>query len=210
MFGKDKKYIQINNGINSEYFKFDLIKRKNVRKKLNISENEILLGYVGRLTAVKNPNFMLKILKEINNKNNNYKLILVGDGELKEELIAKGKELKIENKVIFYGNSKNVSELLQAIDIFIMPSLHEGFPISLVEAQATGLKCIVSENVTKKVNITGLVKFISLKENEQYWAEYIIKESRYNRINMNEVIKEKHFDEKEISKQIKEILRKVG
>ena len=148
--------------------------------------------------------------ENINKKNNIYKLILVGDGELKEQLIKKSKQMKIEDKVIFYGNSSNVNELLQAIDLFVMPSLYEGFPISLVEAQTAGLKCIVSDNITKKVNITGLVKFVSLKDDEQIWAENIIKEGNYNRTNMSLIMKEKNFDEKDISKKIKEILEKVG
>ena len=91
-----------------------------------------------------------------------------------------------------------------------MPSLYEGFPISLVEAQTAGLKCIVSDNITKKVNITGLVKFVSLKDDEQIWAENIIKDGNYNRTNMSLIMKEKNFDEKDISKKIKEILEKVG
>lgn len=210
VFGKNKEYIQINNGIDVEKYIFNLKERKYIRKKLNISEEEILLGNVGRLVEAKNPFFLLKILKQINKKNNIYKLILVGDGELKEQLIKKSKQMKIEDKVIFYGNSSNVNELLQAIDLFVMPSLYEGFPISLVEAQTAGLKCIVSDNITKKVNITGLVKFVSLKDDEQIWAENIIKEGNYNRTNMSLIMKEKNFDEKDISKKIKEILEKVG
>lgn len=210
VFGKNEQYIQINNGIDIEKFQFNLVKRNVIRKSLNISEKDILLGNVGRLTDAKNPFFLLEILKEIHKQDDIYKLIFIGDGELKEELIKKSKELKIDDRVIFYGNSTNVNELLQAMDLFIMPSLYEGFPISLVEAQASGLKCIVSDNITAKVNITGLVKFISLKKDEQYWAEYIMKECEYNRISMNEIIKNKNFDEKDISKKIEEILKKVG
>lgn len=151
--------------------------RKDIVKKKSINdikiEGKFVIGNIARLSAVKNQQFLIKIFYEYLNYNSESLLMLVGSGETENELKKMVKMLNIEDKVIFYGNTKKPEELYEIFDCFVLPSLNEGFPITLVEAQAMGLKCFVSENVTKEVNITNNITYISLDASPRKWAEII-------------------------------------
>lgn len=166
MFG-NKKFQVINNGINIEKFKFSKVDRRQIRDKYSITEDYIVLGNVGNLNAQKNQIYILDILASLNSKGK-YKLMLIGEGEKKEEILCKAKELNLTDNVIFVGVTDKVSSFLAAIDIIIMPSLYEGLPLSLIEEQANGLPCIVSNVITKEVNLTEMVYFSSLNDVEEW------------------------------------------
>lgn len=167
-----KNYKIINNGVNFEKFVFNEEKRAKIRSNLGI-QDRFVLGTVGRFTLQKNHKFMIEVFSEYVKINAQSVLMLVGSGELEREVRKTVDRYGLKDKVIFMGQCDNIDELLSAMDMFIMTSFFEGLPFALVEAQASGLKSVVSSAVTKEVNVTGLIKYISLERTAQYWAEKI-------------------------------------
>lgn len=149
----NKDFIVLNNALNLEKFKYNEEKRQKIRMQYNISQDSILIGNIGRFTEQKNQDFLISILKELVNKNSKYKLMIIGDGYLEFKLKQKVEELKITKNVIFTGIVDNTDCFYSAFDVFVLPSLWEGLPVSGLEAQASGLKCLFSENIDKDVII---------------------------------------------------------
>lgn len=166
----NKKHLVIHNGINLEKYKFDKNVRNEYRKKLNIKENEILIGNVGRLSFQKNQLFLLDVFKELDNK---YKLILIGDGEDKDQVIKKIKEYGIKDKVILLEKRPDVNKLLMAMDIFAFPSRFEGLSIAAIEAQASGLPILCSNNVSEDTKVSSYYKCVK-DLNVEEWKKAII------------------------------------
>lgn len=200
---KNKEFMILNNSIDVKNFMFDVEKREKIRKKLNIT-NQFVIGNVGRFQEQKNHNFIIEIFSEILKLNKNSKLLLIGEGELKEKIIQKAKSLNIEKDIIFYGKSNNVNELFQAMDVFLFPSLYEGLGIVLIEAQASGLKCYASQTIPKEVKITDNLKFIDLSKNAKEWAQIIINESKdkYDRKLYNKKVMNTKFNIDEERKRV--------
>lgn len=170
---KNKKIIVCSNGIDINKFVYKNKKNKKIRKEFNISPDTFILGNVATFLPVKNHLFLVDLFYEYHKLNKNSKLLLVGDGPLKEKILSKVKKLEIEDSVIFTGIKDNVEEFYSVFDVFVFPSFSEGFGIVLLEAQTNGLKCYTSTNVSNEVNITGNVEFLSLKKTAKYWAQYI-------------------------------------
>ena len=120
-------------------------------------------------------------------------LVLVGGGD-RTEFEAQAKALKIESSVQFLGVRSDVENILQAIDIFLFPSTNEGLPVTLIEAQASGLKIVASDDISNELNVTGLVNFCSLEKPPRFWANIILKEKLYNRIDTSKMITEANYD----------------
>ena len=137
-------------------------------------ENNFVIGNVGRLHFQKNQTFILDIFKEFLKKCNNAKLVLVGEGKDEIKLKQKASLLGIENKCLFVGKQNNVEQWLSAFDIFLFPSLFEGLPISLLEAQANGIPILTSSNISKEVKINDNCIYYSLKESSINWANKLI------------------------------------
>lgn len=173
MYG-NKPFTVINNGIDTTCYAFNESERQLIREKYNIND-KIVIGHVGNFLEVKNQSFLVDIIKELQNQSDKYILMLIGDGKTKSYVENKALGLGVKDKIIFTGTIKNVSEYLSACDLIVMPSLFEGFPLTLVEEQTNGLKCICSNTITKEVNLTGNVSFISLNENSKVWADAIRK-----------------------------------
>lgn len=159
----------LKNGIDVEKFLFSLDVRKQVREELKIDENACVFGHVGRFAYQKNHSFLLDVFKELSKELNNPKLILVGDGQLRTEMENKVKTLKLDKNVIFTGVRKDIHRMLQAFDYFVFPSLHEGLPVSLIEAQGAGLPCLISDHISQEVDMgLGLVHFLPLKDKHSW------------------------------------------
>lgn len=169
---KNKKYNVINNGININQYSPSTNSRVLIRKKYNLGKNDILIGNVGGFNFQKNQLFSLRILKSLSKE---YKLILIGEGENFKNIKNKIREMELSSRVILTGNVNNVSDYLSAIDIFIMPSRFEGLPFSLVEAQASGLPCIVSDKISRASNLTGKVIYLPITD-VKIWKKKIEKE----------------------------------
>lgn len=171
----NNKVRYIRNAIPIEQYKFNSFTRKRIREKLQIKEDEIVIGHVGRFDYQKNHLYLLDIYKKLIEINPKYKLVLIGDGHLKNIITQRIKELGITDNVILLGSRTDVNELLNAFDVFILPSLFEGLPIVLIEAQANGLNCIVSDRIAREVNISGKIKFLAINDHEiNHWAKLIL------------------------------------
>ena len=178
MYGK-KRFRIVHNCIDTERFLFNPEERMKIRKEYGIDEKELVLGHVGNFNEQKNQIMLLKIVHEIL-KTTNCKCMLIGEGETRKRLEEKCKELKIENTVIFCGVTSAVESYLSAMDIIVMPSIYEGLPLSLIEEQANGLKCVVSSTITKEVDKTGNVVFIVDPNDISMWKSTIIENATYN------------------------------
>lgn len=159
------------NAINCEKFRYTPKQRYNFNTE---NEKFIIFGHIGKFMAAKNHLFLIQIFNEISKKIPQAKLLLIGDGYLKHEIICEIEKYDLATKVILTGLRKDIPQLLNSMDIFIFPSLWEGLPMSVLEAQASGLQCILSENVTKEVALTDLVYYYSLERSPKEWANFII------------------------------------
>lgn len=180
MFGK-RTFTVINNGVNTDLFAFNQYHRARIRSKYNIKDNDIVIGHVGYFTAVKNQSFIVEVFHNLCERHNNYRLILIGDGNDRLKVQERVEQFNIADKVIFTGNIDNVHEFLNAIDIVLMPSLYEGLPLALIEQQANGLPCFVSDRITEEVDKTGNVKFLSLESPISDWVDAITTYSEFNK-----------------------------
>lgn len=172
MFGL-KPFEIINNGVDVEKFSFDKKAREVFRINLALTETDILIGHVGYFMPVKNQSFLVDIFAELAKNDSRYHLVLIGDGAMRTEIEQKVASLGLTNKVTFTGNIDNVSEYLNAIDIIIMPSLYEGLPLTLVEQQANGLQCVVSDTITAEADKTGNLSFLSLQAPISDWVQAV-------------------------------------
>lgn len=161
----------INNAIDLKCYAFREERREQIRRQYGIGPEEMLLGNVGRFVEQKNQTRLLEIFAEAEKKLD-VKLILLGDGELREELKNKAEQLGIAEKVIFAGVVDDVENYLSAMDVFLLPSLYEGLPVVCVEAQAAGLPCLVSANVTREIKLIDRVYFIENGETAK-WCEML-------------------------------------
>lgn len=165
----------INNAIDLDKFKYDENIRKQKREEFGIGEDTKVIGHIGRLVTVKNHLFLIDVFNEVYKKNKNTILILAGEGPLRDTIKDKIKSLNLENNVKLLGIRKDVNELYQAFDVLVLPSLYEGLPVVGIEAQASGLSCILSDAMTRETKILDTSKFISLNETKENWADCIIK-----------------------------------
>ena len=169
-YNSGKVYL-LNNAINVEKFLFNEPIREKVRKNLNIQDNTIVIGHIGRFVKQKNHDFLIDIFNQIHKKNENTILLLVGQGPLQDEIKSKVDILGLNSCVSFLGQRNDVDEMYQAFDVFILPSLYEGLPVVGVEAQSSGLLCIFSDDMTKETKILDSTKFVSLSESADYWSK---------------------------------------
>ena len=162
----------IHNGVDLDVFRYYPEKREEIRKEFSIDDGVTLVGHVGRFEEQKNHAFLLEIFKQLHDKDVNTKLLLVGKGALQEKIQERSAELGIGDAVIFAGVRSDVPHLLSAMDVFAFPSFYEGMPNTVIEAQATGLPCVISDRITREADITGLVEYLPLG-NAQEWAERV-------------------------------------
>jgi len=173
-YDKGKVYL-LNNAIDVDKFKYNEKVRKQKRKELNIKDNQLVIGHIGRFVQQKNHEFLIDIFNEIHKQNKNTILLLAGDGPLKEEIKIKVKELNLEKNVKFLGQRNDANELYQAFDAFVLPSLYEGLPVVGVEAQAAGLPCFFSTDMTKETKVLDEAIFIELVSTPKQWSNTILK-----------------------------------
>lgn len=164
------------------------------RTKFGIEKNAFVVGHVGRFAEVKNHSFLLDIFEKIVMIRKDARLLLVGDGTLRQQMEEKAEKLGIRNRVVFAGICTDVAEILQAMDVFVFPSLYEGMPVSLVEAQVAGLPCIVSERVSRECMLTELVQMVSLNDGASVWADRILLSTARMRKAYGHEIAEQGFD----------------
>ncbi len=174
MFGKKSRDVKIIPlPINCDKCKFDPIFRMEERKKWNVTSNKVI-GHIGRFQTQKNHSRMLDIFSEVVKMDPNYRLMLIGTGNLQAEIIEKIKSLGLDDHVIMMGQVDGACVELSMFDLMLLPSLYEGFPTVLLEAQANGLPILASDTITSTIALTDLITFQSLKESDRVWAETVI------------------------------------
>ena len=196
----DGKVKIIPNAIDVEPFCYSEEVRRQMREELKL-EDHFVIGHVGRFHYAKNHEYLLDVFKEISLKQQNALLLLLGEGNRMEEMKKKAKELDIEDKVLFVGNKKETWDYYQAMDFFVFPSRFEGLPGTVVEAQAAGLLCLISDSIAKEVGITNLVAYKSIEENPERWADFVLEHKEYARENKYEPIAAAGFDVREQAKR---------
>lgn len=209
MFGTDEDVTIIENGIDLEKYKFSEERRKRLRRELGIfDENTVVYGTVGRISSVKNPYFILKFVKLLKEKNENFKFLWVGSGELEEEIHMEADRLKLRSHLMFLGNSSQIDVLLNAFDVFILPSLYEGFGIVNIEAQASGLECFVSDTIPKNVKVNPNFTFLPLTLGVEEWIQKI-GTSDHKRYQVDDFrqFSQKGFDLRDSSSKLEEIYK---
>lgn len=193
MFG-GRSFGILNNAVDAKVYTYSGTTAKEIRKELKIGDG-IVIGHVGRFSHQKNHDFLIDVFCECTKLDPTVKLMLVGDGEEKSKIQEKVYDMKIQDKVVFTGVRLDVNKLLQAMDIFVFPSLYEGLPVTMIEAQASGLPCIISDHVPDECIVTnGLVTRRCLNESPVEWAKYLLQQAHKPRENHIEEIKTAGYD----------------
>jgi len=205
MFDKSK-FTVIKNGINLQTYEFNEQFREECRKSIGIKD-EYLIGCVGRLVLPKNPEMSVEIMKEISKLNATAKFVFVGDGELRPQVEQKIKEYNLEDRIVLLGPRDDANKWYSALDCLVMPSLFEGLPFTLVEAQAAGLSCVVSNAVSSDANITGLIEYVDLNQSTKVWAEHILKTCEKERLDTKEQLKKAGYSIQDTAEQVDKIIQ---
>lgn len=200
----------INNAINLDKFRFNEEIRNEIRKELNISNDTFVIGHIGRFMPQKNHKFLIEIFNEFLKKNNNSKLLLIGDGELLDDCKKQVKTLKIDNNVIFYGTTNETYKFYNAMDCFVLPSLYEGLPIVGIEAQTNGLNCFVSNSITQELKISNYLYYLPNNYSQSEWAMAIYRcfNKKVDRLDLSKKCFDSKFDILSESKKLLNIYLK--
>lgn len=202
-YNEGKVYL-LNNAIDINKFKYNENTRNKIRKQYNIKDNTLVIGHIGRFVKQKNHEYLIDIFNEVHKQNKNSILLLAGQGPLLESIKDKVNNLNLSNNVIFLGQVNNSNEIYQAMDVFVLPSLYEGLPVVGVEAQSSGLLCILSTSMTKETKVLDSTIFIDLDKNAEYWSNTILENLKnYKRSDTTEEITDNNFNiDKEASKLV--------
>lgn len=208
MFGNNTFKV-IHNPIEIDKFKYNPSIREQVRKEFNIEES-MVIGNVGRFAQSKNHHFLLEVLNKIKYKIPNTKLVLIGNGELMGEIKSYGNKLGLNDAILYLGVRSDVNRIYQAMDAFVFPSKFEGLGIVAIEAQASGLPTICSENVPSSAGVTDLFCQLSLSDKSDVWAEKIISEVQRNeRKDQSGKLKKAGYDVRTVSSELISMYEKM-
>lgn len=191
-----KPYTILNNAIDAQSYRFDKQIREEMREQLGFNQEDFVIGHVGRFNPQKNHNFIIDVFNFVHKKNTAAKLVLVGAGDGQKAIKEKVESLALSDSVLFLGNRTDVNKILQAMDVFLFPSLYEGLPLSIIEAQAAGLPCVISDNVPPECIVTDLIEAASLDDALAKWEIVITSQKSVKRKDTYELIKKSGFDVK--------------
>lgn len=212
MFGKKGRTGQvklIKNGIQIQKYVFNREIRKKIRDQYKISDTTFLIGNVGRLSKQKNQIFLISILAEVIKKGYSVKLIICGEGEEKQAIVEEAEKLQVQNNVILPGACSNINEILQAMDVFVMPSLYEGLTIAAIEAQCAGLPCVFSDTMSEETILSHHCHVLSLRDGAEKWSDAICNSFDVVRTNMTDVIRNSGYDNKETAQVLTDFYNEV-
>lgn len=190
----------INNGIETARFAYREDVRATVRRELGLQG--LTLGHVGRFMDQKNHGFLLDVFAEVAKHRPDAGLVLVGTGPLEEAVHRKVQKLGLSDRVMFLGIREDVERIMQGMDVFVLPSRHEGLPLTVVEALTAGLSCFVSDRVTPDCAVTEGVTFLPLEAGAAAWAEKIVREDRSDRRSRAEAVAAAGFDIQTTARQL--------
>ncbi|MFQ7289514.1 MAG: glycosyltransferase [Lacrimispora saccharolytica] len=187
--------------MDTEKFRYFPSVRAQYRQKFSV-ENKLVVGHIGRFEIQKNHKFLIEIFQQIHRKEPQSVLFLIGAGDLRAECEKQVQELGIQDSVFFLGIRRDIPELLNMMDLFLMPSFFEGLPVVGVEAQATGLPVYMSDEIAKELPIEDLSEYLSLNESAEQWADIILeKQKDFVRRDTAMEIAEQGYEIKKAAKQ---------
>ena len=192
MFG-GLKFNILNNAIDTKQYQYSEKVRTAYREELGLGDS-LVIGHVGRFNPPKNHRFLIEIFDKLKQKNTNVKLLLVGDGDGRGKIEDLVKEKNLQEDIKFLGMRDDVYNILQAMDVFVFPSLYEGLPVTLIEAQSAGLPCIISNQVPLECKMSDLIHVKSLQESESAWVDEILKLSDYKRTDTTPLVIQSGYD----------------
>lgn len=182
----DGCFEELKNGIDLEKYRYDESVRAEYREKIG-AKNKTIIGHIGNFIEQKNHAFLLDWFSELIKEDSNYLLLLISDGGLLEPMKKKSQDLGIDDNVLFLGKTTEISQYLQAMDLFVLPSLYEGLPVVLVEAQAAGLPCFVSDKVSKEADLTNSLCFLDITDRKEWVRSIRGKERMLKNMNRTKV-----------------------
>ena len=208
---KGEEYKILNNAIDIKKYIYKKDRDTDLRQTYNI-EDKVIIGHVGRFRKQKNHEFIIDIFNEVSKKIDNAILMLVGDGEEQQRIVEKVKQLNLQDKVTFMGARSDVNELMQMMNVFLFPSLYEGLPLTMVEAQAAGLPIIMSDTITDECIVTeNLVSKMSLNETSEKWADKVISKINEEKQEHSSEIRKYGFDIKNEASKLEDFyIREYG
>lgn len=194
LYGKNSDFSIVKNGVDIKRFIFNKKTRDEVRKEIDVQDN-FVIGHIANYSAPKNHKFLIEIFKKISNIDSTAILVLVGN-KVKENLERIVKEYKLESRVIFLGARSDINRILQGFDVFVLPSIYEGLPVSLIEAQVAGLPCIVSDRVSREAVITDNVKYLQIDryDSSDCWANFILDNREMEHQNLASTLQNSEFN----------------
>ena len=213
MFGRNRKVLDqvvyLNNGLDIDTYSYSSELRNQIRDQYDLRDR-FVMGHIGRFNEQKNHAFLLSVFAKVVEKEPDARLLLVGEGKLEDEIKSKVHELKIEDKVVFAGVQSNVRAYLSAMDLFVFPSLFEGMPNTVIEAQANGLSCIVSDTITKEANITGHVFYLGLEDTFDFWVDNVLQHRNAIRFDAHNILLEQGYDILSVSRRFIDLFEEHG
>ena len=217
LFGKkfwDNNRVKIiKNTIDLKPFERAALKsREHIRKGLSLPTDVPIIGHVGRFNKVKNHTFIIEVFDKLRQQIPNARLVLVGDGPEKNNIEALVQKKRLQDYVYFLGVRSDVPEIMRALDVFLFPSIYEGIPLVLIEAQASGVPCVVSNTITKEVNL-GLTKFLNLNQPIDNWVTTILENLNNKKHDWEtriKALKQKGYDVKDVTEQLEAMYVKMG
>lgn len=199
------KYHLAFNGIEVDKYIYNQAVRAKKRKKLGVSDENFVVGHIGRFCYQKNQEFLINVFARLLERVPQAKLLLIGTGDDERAIRTQAERLGILGNVCFLGRRTDVAELYQAMDVFVLPSRFEGLVIVGIEAQAAGLQCVISDAVSKELAITDLVKYVSLSRDVDEWADVIEHCQGHDRLNQSDHIRSSGYDIVNSAKLIEEL-----
>ncbi len=184
----------LHNAVDLNIFRYNVEGREKIRKEFGIDESIKIIGHVGRFMEQKNHKFLIEVFSKLKKENLDTVLMLVGTGYLENQIREQISALNLEDSIIFTGVRSDIPRILSAMDVFLFPSLYEGMPNTVIEAQACGLPCIISDSITKEADITGLVKYVSLEHSANFWKDEIIRKLNTPRCDQRKSFEEHRYD----------------
>ena len=204
------KFKMLNNAIETERFAFNAEIRERMRRELGVADKTVI-GHVGRFALPKNHVFLLEVFEQIHRANPDTCLLLVGDGELRGKIEEQAAQAGLTGSVIFAGVHNDVSPFYQAMDVFVMPSLFEGLPLTILEVQSSGLPCVISDKIPEEcIQSTGLITIRSLEETAEQWAAHILERCTQPREDHSHEVRDNGFDIVQTAKWLENFYLNAG
>ena len=207
MFGKRANVKLLNNGVDLSIFCFQEQERCRIQEEFDLN-GKLVVGHIGRFHDQKNHQYLLKVFKEIQKQREDAVLLLVGTGGLENQIREWIEEMSLQDHVIFAGQRFDIPALLSAMDVFVFPSFYEGMPNTVIEAQATGLPCVIADTITREADLTGLVHYLSLSDSPEEWAKKALSLLSGKRKDTSEDFIRKGYDIRTVAREMVEIISK--